>query len=139
MINKEELEHNVTINTKTGVVKCETSYHGDSVCKLQINMAENNTFWTISSWYTEKGYCHNGIGKTCMKACMSDLRELFGEPKKIQYIWNGVNEYVIEFLTEHFDAVCNCPIAVQKTQTDDDWESHMYTLNKDKVLEYFLK
>ncbi len=138
MINKDELKHNIEINTKTGIVRCNTEYQNESVCKLQINTAENNSIWTISSWYTKKGFCHNGIGKACMSACLSDMVVKYGIPKKIQYIWNGANGYVIKFLTEHFNAVCNCPIAVQKTQTDDDWESHIYTLNKEKVLDYFM-
>lgn len=50
--------------------------------------------------------------------------------------WNGLNQYVYDWLEKNFDAVCNCPLAVQKTQSDDDWSSHIYTLDKDKVLEF---
>ena len=78
-----------------------------------------------------------GFGKVTMKTLIDRLIYMYGEPSIIEYIWNGANEYVLDWITKEFNAVCQCPIAVQKTQTDDDWSSHMYTLDKDKVLKYF--
>lgn len=123
----------------TGGTKFMTcwSYSEDKklVSKCKINTDKNK--WTISEFYTEKPFMHMGFGKITMKALIKRLLIMYGEPLLIEYIWNGANEYVLEWITKEFGAVCQCPIAVQKTQTDDDWTSHMYTLDKNKVLEYF--
>lgn len=132
----KKLQHKITENK--GKVRCSTQYEGmEEVCHCQLDTEDNNSIWTISSWYTKKGYGNHGIGRASMKELLDYMFQTYGSPKKIQYIWNGANAYVMDFLEENFDAVCNCPIAVQKTQAEDDWDSHMYTLNKDKVLSYF--
>lgn len=41
-----------------------------------------------------------------------------------------------DWLVKNFDAVCECPIAVQKTQPGDDWDSHIYELDCNKVLRF---
>ena len=59
------------------------------------------------------------------------------KPDKIEYIWNGANQYVYDWMTHHFDPISKCPIAVQKYASEDDWDSHVYILNVEKVLKYF--
>lgn len=76
------------------------------------------------------------IGTDILKHGLQNMAQIFGLPDHIEYIWNGLNQYVYDWLEKNFDAVCNCPLAVQKTQSDDDWSSHIYTLDKDKVLEF---
>lgn len=104
-------------------------------CKMHVNQSEHS--WTISSWFTKPEYKNKGYGKETMKRTMECCAGLYGMPESINYIWNGTNEYVLEWLNSHFDAVCSCPITVQKYNADDDWSSHIYNLNKDKVLAYF--
>lgn len=108
-----------------------------SMCKINIDTSNGIPKWTISEFFTEKEFMHKGFGKITMKHLVHYLIGIFGVPSDIEYIWNGANQYVFDWITEEFDAVCQCPLAVQKTQTDDDWSSHMYTLNRDKVLQYF--
>ena len=59
-----------------------------------------------------------------------------GEPQYFEYVWNGQNQYVMDWLKEHFDPVCKLPLAVQKYSDADDWEAHIYKLNKQKVLDF---
>ena len=64
------------------------------------------------------------------------MKTIFGIPAHIEYIWNGQNQYVYDWLKKNFDAVCKCPIAAQKTQPGDDWDSHIYELDCNKVLRF---
>ena len=107
----------------------------ESVCRCVIN--RKNETWTISSWYTENNHQHNGYGKLTLKECLNRMANDYKLPESVKYIWNGVNEYVLDWLKENFDAVCDCPMVVQKYASDDDWSSHIYTLNRDKFLSYF--
>lgn len=107
----------------------------EQVCKAVLHLEEG--VLTISSWFTNKDYMNNGAGKATLKEAVCYVLEMYGEPEKIEYVWNGSNEYVLEWL-QKFDGECNCPIAVQKTQADDDWDSHVYTLNKQKFLDYIM-
>lgn len=137
-MNLNELKHTIIENKVRGIIRCSTGYKdNEEVCHCQLNATENYSVWTISSWYTKKGYGNQGIGRASMRELLIYMCKTYGIPKKVKYIWNGANAYVMDFLEENFDAVCNCPIAVQKTQMEDDWESHIYTLNKEKVLSYF--
>lgn len=115
--------------------KCIYNVEEKEACKCIINV-EDDAF-TISSWFTKEDYRHNGIGKITMRDLLTYLINCFGVPEKVNYIWNGQNQYVYDFITSNFDAVCSCPIAIQKTQFDDDWSSHIYGLNRDKVFGYF--
>ena len=65
------------------------------------------------------------------------MKRIYGLPKEVDYVWNGSNDYVIEWLNKHFGAISKCPIAVQKNSFDDDWDSHVYVLNRVKFLNYF--
>ena len=79
----------------------------------------------------------NKLNRVILNKILQYLYRAYGKPSNIEYIWNGTNEYVFDWLVTHFNAVCKCPIAVQKTQADDDWSSHIYELNVNKVLKYF--
>jgi len=116
--------------------ECIAYLDGDKVCRCKINTILGNT-WSISAWYTELKYQHNGVGILTMGKLMKHLFAEFAAPSRIEYIWDGTNSYVYDWLVENFDAVCKCPIAVQKTAGDDDWDSHIYYLNVSKVLTYF--
>ncbi len=106
-----------------------------SECKVDADIDTNT--WTISSWYTSDEYKHKGYGTVTLKKCLFEMNKKLGLPLKIEYIWNGANEYVLKWLNEHFGAISKCPIAVQKYQSDDDWDSHIYVLNRDKFIKYF--
>lgn len=106
-------------------------------CTLSIHKENGITSWVISEWFTAEKLKHQGIGKKTMNELLKYCKYISGIPDMIEYIWNGENEYVMEWLSSNFNAVCECPIAVQKTQPDDDWTSHQYVLNKIKVLNYF--
>ena len=96
-----------------------------------------NNVWTISEWFIDKTLQGKGIGRALLRSTLEYLYNVLGEPLKIEYIWNGQNEYVLEWLTRNFEPISKCPLSVQKTQTEDDWESHVYVLDKNKVLKYF--
>lgn len=140
MIGENELNllYNITEKNNGTVFEC-TADNDDvkKICKCLIYTDRSHKIWTISSWFTKNGYGNHGIGKETMYNTLKHIYDKFGYPNEIKYIWNGTNEYVMDWLAENFDAVCDCPIAVQKTQSDDDWLSHMYTLNTKKVLKYF--
>ena len=80
---------------------------------------------------------HNGYGYKTMKHIVSNLCTKYGRPDKIRYIWNGANEYVMEWMKRHFTPVSLLPLAVQKYSEKDDWEAHIYILDRNKFLEYF--
>jgi len=105
------------------------------VCNLVINNGVNGK-WTITAWYTKEGYGHKGYGTQLMKRAINQMYEWYGKPRVIEYVWNGANQYVYDWL-EKFDPVCKCPLAVLKMQNDDEWDAHIYLLNVDKFLEYF--
>ena len=98
------------------------------------NWTYGNTFdLTISSWYVEESYKHQGYGKKV-------LREIFKAFKpyninSLKYIWNGTNKYVGEWLKK-FNAKCCCPLAVLKTSEEDTWESHIYELDVNRFMNY---
>lgn len=128
-------EYNVSKLQNTTKLKTYAVEDNKNVGLCLISVTDN--IWTISGWFVDKEYQGKGIGTSLLQGSLKYLCENFGEPSKIEYIWNGANEYVLDWLTKNFSPVSKCPIAVQKTQADDDWSSHIYTLDKDKVLRYF--
>ena len=114
---------------------CFLMLDNKEICKCFIGVEDK--VWTISSWYTLKGYENRGFGKKTLRYLLHYLYSKLGAPNKIQYIWNGLNSYVFDWLDNNFGAISKCPIAIQKTQSDDDWDSHIYYLNTNKVLKYF--
>ena len=130
------LEFNTT--NKDDVFFITKAYKGkQNACECKISVNPNTNTWTISSWYTEKAFQHKGFGTMTLNACLKDIHKVYDVPERVEYIWNGANKYVLDWLNEHFGAVSKCPIAVQKYANDDDWESHIYVLNTDKFIEYF--
>lgn len=136
MINNELLDNidiSIEINNKS---VCGYAYYNErQVCKCIVDYKEKE--WSISNWFVDKEFNHNGIGKTVLATVLHTLYNTTGKPDNISYIWNGASDYVGEWISKRFDAISSCPIAVQKYQCDDDWESHIYRLNTDKVLRYF--
>ena len=92
--------------------------------------------WVISAWYTDGEYKQKGYGKEVLTRT---LRELAKKkiPNKVEYVWNGKNDYVYNWLRNHFNATCNCPLAILKNESADSWDSHIYTLDSNKVIDYF--
>lgn len=111
--------------------------NGIEVCKCKMSSSKDKSLWTISSWYTKRGFMHQGFGKKTLKKTLDEMNKTLGLPTKIEYIWNGANEYVYDWLSKNFGALSKCPLAVQKYSNDDDWESHIYSLNTEKFLNYF--
>ena len=101
-------------------------------CKIIVT---NNNVWTISSWQILDKYQHKGIGKNLLCSLVEEILFLCHEPSLIQYIWNGQNDYVLNWL-KRFDAKCLTEENVLKNNADDDWDSHIYVLNKEKFLNY---
>lgn len=132
------------LEVKNGAIK-ESTYvtcglsveDGTNVCECKVYFNKQESTLVISSWFTKKEFTNQGLGKATMKHIIGYCINEYGMPTSVKYIWNGTNHYVLEWLQNHFDAVCCCPIAVQKNNADDDWSSHIYELNRDKVLEYF--
>lgn len=118
-------------------IECHGMLGNEKICKCLIQINDSHEIWSISSWFTEEGYGNKGYGRQTLMRLLQYVFNMYGMPDQIQYIWNGANEYVLNWMEEHFDAICTCPIAVQKTQADDDWDSHIYNLNLDKVMDYF--
>ncbi len=106
----------------------------DAVCECKISA--DTSRWVISSWFTMDGYKHNGYGSLTLKACVKEILQNKIYPNTIEYVWNGKNKYVLDWLITHFHAVCNCPVAVRKYATDDDWESYIYTLDQSEFMKY---
>ena len=110
---------------------------GDNIiCNCKISVNPSNT-WSISGWYTSDKYKNMGYGKLTMKKVLENIYKDFGKPKKIEYIWDGTNDYVYNWMLKNFDPVSKLPIAVQKYSTADEWDAHIYSLDINKVLKYF--
>lgn len=110
---------------------------GQEVCVCGISIGRQLNEWDITEWHTEEGFKHKGLGKATMQAALRACRERYGMPSGILYTWNGANAYVMDWLEKNFDARCTCPVAMQKNQCDDDWSSHIYRLDMDKVFRFF--
>lgn len=135
----QDIKFEIVWSDKTNNITC---YAKDSLdielCKCVIGISTEKSSWTISSWFTNRSCQHQGIGKATMKEILNHCVSLYGSPKDILYIWNGAHQYVMDWLIKEFDAVCTCPIAVQKKlEGKDVWESHIYKLNKEKLFKYF--
>lgn len=130
-----ELKHEYDISRNQ--IRCNISENDVviSVCILSVDPGSGT--WNVTFWNTRDGYKHKGYGKESMKLVLYKAVEIYGFPEIMQYTWNGDNQYVLEWMEKHFDAECICPLAVQKTQPDDDRESHIYVLDRKKVSAYF--
>ena len=127
---------NFKIEQNNNILEGVLNVDGIDVCKCRMYTNESNV-WTISAWYTLKDFLHQGYGSITLKNTVQEMYTRFGTPAKIEYVWNGANDYVYNWLSKNFGAISKCPIAVQKYANDDDWDSHIYTLNLEKFLNYF--
>lgn len=140
-ISKEDLSYQVEIYTPTEDRKNYRVfvYLKDStelICRCAINT--KNGVWQISGWYTEEQYKNKGIGRQTLKYTLDYIKKDQNIlPDKIEYIWDGTHHYVHHWLKENFNAVSHSNIAVLKNSFTDDWEGHIYTLDREKFIEYF--
>lgn len=136
------LEFDIRAEQNSNTYTCFATIGLQPVCICKINVSGSQTGaktkWTISRWYTKTEYRNQGIGKQTLKCMLNYLCQKYDKPDSIEYIWDGKNEYVGDWLRKYFDAECKCSIAVQKMhEAEDDWDSHVYNLQTDKVLAYF--
>lgn len=136
MISNNE-NYKVDIDDKRNIIEVSLIHENIPVCKCRMYTDDSKKIWTISSWYTKKEFNHQGFGKKTLDKTVWEMYKQFDVPEKIDYIWNGANDYVYNWISKNFDAKSSCPIAVQKYATDDDWTSHIYNLNKEKFLKFF--
>lgn len=107
------------------------------ICKCTISVDVNNK-WTISQWYANKAYQHQGYGRTTMKYLITELFSRYGPPSKLLYIWNNANQYVYDWIHKNFDAkLSDNAIKVLKYTDEDIKEGHEYYLDINKFLNYF--
>lgn len=118
-------------------VDCMAELNDETIGTCVTHVSDNNTKWTISAWYVTDEYQNQGIGKVVLAKALKKLYAEFGRPAVIQYNWNGTNMYVRDWLFKHFEPTVQCPLWVLKNQVEDDWASHIFELNIDKVFEYF--
>lgn len=108
-------------------------YGQTDVCTCKVNVNKTDNSWSISGWYTDDGYMNRGYGKLTLGNTLKELYKDNGRPDRIEYIWNGSNDYVYDWMKNHFDAKQKSPAV----GPEDDWDSHIYYLDVDKVLNYF--
>lgn len=125
------------IKDRDGHVECRRMHDTEEICRCEVSVDMVEGILNISSWFTDPEYMNRGYGRQTLKKALEYCQHEYGLPGTITYTWNGKNIYVLDWMVKHFGAVCTCPIAVQKTQPDDDWDSHIYELDRAKVLEYF--
>lgn len=129
-----EMELHIDIADNSNGIIC--SVKSDIEVVSCCGLTKEGTEWTIFKWNTQQNYQNYGYGKFAMKELLKYCIASYGKPSAMKYIWNGQNEYVGEWLKRNFDAECSCPLSVLKNN-DDDWESHIYKLDINKVLGYF--
>lgn len=135
MLSNQNDGMDTKISVNNNGITCELMDTKSLISSCRINIT--GATWTISSWYTTKDKKNNGYGKHVLRAAMQHAYCKTGCPDKIEYIWNGANQYVYDWMEKHFEPISRCPLAVQKYASSDDWESHIYILNVEKVLKYF--
>ena len=134
--NKDNIHmKTVHINNKIISEAIDVQAH-NSVGHITISVNKDNS-WMISEWFVNHDYQHQGLGTELFRESINYLSSNFSYPDKIEYVWNGANQYVYDWLQKNFALVSQCPIAIQKSNTDDDWLSHIYELDVDSVFDYF--
>lgn len=129
--------HMKTVHTNNKIISeaIDDQAH-NSVGHITISVNKDNS-WMISEWFVNHDYQHQGLGTELFCESINYLSSNFSYPDKIEYVWNGANQYVYDWLQKNFAPVSQCPIAIQKSNTDDDWLSHIYELDVRSVYEYF--
>lgn len=133
---RKTLNFDYIIDDNGRYVTCKIMGNGDQIghCKISINTTNNSI--TVQEWFMDITYQHLGVGRKLLQYAINYVSHTYGTITSVKYIWNGTNKYVYDWLVRNFDAVCDCPIAVQKKQPDDDWLSHVYTLDTAKFMSY---
>lgn len=124
----------ITVRETQNLYKVSYKVNGERIGRLTV--AKDPSKLTITGWYVDTEYQHKGIGKQMLKELFAKIPA--DTIKQIDYIWNGANAYVGKWL-EKFDAASHCPLSVLKTLDADSWDSHIYTLDKEKFLAYVNK
>ena len=120
------------------ILTCIGTLEQEQITESMISVNTKQKVLTISSWHTEEKFQHHGHGTENLKKNVQNAVYCFGAPEIIKYIWNGANEYVLDWLKENFDAVCLEDINVIKNSGEDSWDSHVYLLDTEKFLKYFV-
>lgn len=110
---------------------CKLEVDGHEIAKVTVGIDDIEKMYTITAWYVIDGFKHQGYGRMVLQFMFEELSKDY----RVQYIWDGTNEYVGAWLAK-FNAKCIAPLAVLKTQSADDWESHIYELDAKKFFEY---
>lgn len=118
-------------------IRCNAIKDDTTISVSILSIDAKTGVWDITFWNTHEKYRHRGYGKMLLEKAFHKAIEVYGFPQTVRYAWNGTNQYVLDWMERHFNAECSSPIAVRKTQPDDDKDSHIYVLDKMKVFEYF--
>ena len=112
------------IQNKLDIGHCKIDYDSDSLI--------------ITEWYINSEYRHRGLGRLLLDKTLKIVIQNLGYlPAKIEYIWNGKNEYVLDWLTKNFNAKDIGDLNQKKYSPADTWENHRYTLNRENFVKYF--
>lgn len=133
----EHLELKKQVSNNGHSIEIDGIVEGERVGYSRLSIDKTSNVWTISEWFVNSNQQNKGYGRTILFTALSELYNMYGLPFEIQYVWNGQNMYVYEWLSKYFKPVSECPIAIQKIASDDDWDSHIYKIDRDKVLSYF--
>lgn len=134
---KDELNLKKIVGVNGRTIEIDADVNGIRVGYSRLSVDQTSNVWTISEWFVNSDYQNKGYGRTILFTALSELYSMYGLPFEIQYVWNGQNMYVYEWLSKYFRPISGCPIAIQKVASDDDWDSHIYKIDRDKVLSYF--
>lgn len=137
ILNKDSVYFHTTNSNNRVVSEALSNQTHKPIGHITISVNTKKNSWMISEWFVDKEYQNRGIGKNLFKQSLNYLNQHFPLPSKVEYIWNGANQYVFDWLQKNFAPVSQCPIFVQKYCTEDDWSSHIYTLDVRAVFSYF--
>lgn len=127
--------YDIIVNNAKGTVTCKAvDVYDLEVGHVTVHIADLTL--TISEWQVASRMRNIGIGRTLLQYAVELCMNTYGNAIQVIYNWNGKNDYVLKWLEKHFDAVCKCPIAVQKYQWEDTWDAHQYELNINKFMDY---
>lgn len=134
--NKDNIHmQTIHINNKIVSEAIDVQAH-NSIGHITISVNKDNS-WMISEWFVNHDYQHQGLGTELFRESINYLSSNFPYPDKIEYVWNGANQYVYDWLQKKFSPVSQCPMTIQKFNADDDWLSHVYELDKKSLYDYF--
>lgn len=112
------------------------SLSGLKISRIRISYSLEERHIAISSWFTELAFKGMGFGKILLSTAVKQIEEFMEGISSVSYIWNGVNEYVHDWIVNRFNAVCECPISVLKATDKDSWDCHEYVLDVNRFMNY---